>query len=198
MNLRQLPILPTIIVVVAAGIMVWLGIWQWGKIGEQEARLQQYEANAGNPELVPFPLTPEDVDRFAYRRSSLICEEILGEPRVVAGRNANDQTGYVQVATCRLGNGAQADVQLGWARGPSLVVWEGGEVTGSIEPLRTGLAKLIADPPVEGLSASAPPKKKVIDHMAYAGQWFFFALTALVIYFLAIRMKLAGRREGGD
>ena len=194
MNLRQLPIIPTFIVFVAAGIMVWLGFWQWGKIGEQEARLRQFEANAGNPELVPFPLTPEDVDRFAYRRSSLDCEALVGEPRVVAGRNANDQTGYVQVATCRLGNGGQADVQLGWARGPYAVSWEGGEVTGSIEPLRTGLAKLVADPPVEGLTASAPPKKKVIDHMAYAGQWFFFALTALLIYFLAIRKKLAGRR----
>ena len=198
MNLRQLPIVPTIIVFVAASIMVWLGFWQWGKIGEQEARLQQYEANAGNPELVPFPLTAEEVDRYAYRRSSILCVEIVGEPRVVAGRNANDQSGYVQVATGRLGNGGQADVQLGWARGPSAVSWEGGEVTGSIEPLRTGFAKLVADPPVEGLSASAPPKKKVIDHMAYAGQWFFFALTALVIYFLAIRSKLAGRREGGD
>lgn len=198
MNIRQLPIIPTIIVLMAAGIMVSLGIWQWGKIGEQEARLQQYEANAGNPELVPFPLTAADVDRFAYRRSSLNCEALVGEPRVVAGRNANDQTGYVQVATCRLKNGAQADVQLGWARGPYAVSWEGGEVTGSIEPPRTGLAKLIADPPVEGLSASAPPKKKVIDHMAYAGQWFFFALTALVIYFLAMRKKLAGRREGED
>ena len=198
MNLRQLPIIPTIVVLAAVSTMVALGIWQWGKIGEQEARLQQYEANAGNPELVPFPLTPEDVDRFAYRRSSLNCEALVGEPRVVAGRNANDQTGYVQVATCRLENGAQADVQLGWARGPYVVSWEGGEVTGSIEPLRTGLAKLIADPPVEGLSASAPPKKKVIDHMAYAGQWFFFALTALVIYFLAMRRKLAGRREGED
>ena len=62
MNLRQLPIVPTIIVFVAASIMVWLGFWQWGKIGEQEARLQQYEANAGNPELVPFPLTAEEVD----------------------------------------------------------------------------------------------------------------------------------------
>ena len=195
MNLRQLPIIPTFIVFVAAGIMVWLGFWQWGKIGEQEARLRQFEANAGNPELVPFPLTPEDVDRFAYRRSSLDCEALVGEPRVVAGRNANDQTGYVQVATCRLGNGGQADVQLGWARGPYAVSWEGGEVTGSIEPLRTGLAKLVADPPVEGLTASAPPKKKVIDHMAYAGQWFFFALTALLIYFLAIRKRLAGRRE---
>ena len=195
MNLRQLPIIPTFIVFVAAGIMVWLGFWQWGKIGEQEARLRQFEANAGNPELVPFPLTPEDVDRFAYRRSSLDCEALVGEPRVVAGRNANDQTGYVQVATCRLGNGGQADVQLGWARGPYAVSWEGGEVTGSIEPLRTGLAKLVADPPVEGLTASAPPKKKVIDHMAYAGQWFFFALTALLIYFLAIRKKLAGRRD---
>ncbi len=198
MNLRQLPIVPTIIVFVAASIMVWLGFWQWDKIGEQEARLQQYEANAGNPELVPFPLTAEEVDRYAYRRSSVLCVEIVGEPRVVAGRNANDQSGYVQVATCRLGNGGQADVQLGWARGLSAVSWEGGEVTGSIEPLRTGFAKLVADPPLEGLAASAPPKKKVIDHMAYAGQWFFFALTALIIYFLAIRSKLAGRREGED
>ena len=144
------------------------------------------------------PLTAEEVDRYAYRRSSVLCVEIVGEPRVVAGRNVNDQSGYVQVATCRLGNGGQADVQLGWARGLSAVSWEGGEVTGSIEPLRTGFAKLVADPPLEGLAASAPPKKKVIDHMAYAGQWFFFALTALLIYFLAIRSTLAGRREGED
>ena len=198
MNLRQLPILPTIIVLVAAGIMIWLGFWQWGKIGQQEARLQQYEANADNPELVPFPLTPEAVDQFAYRRSSLDCRDLVGEPRIVAGRNENDRAGYVQVVTCALEGGAQADVQLGWAGGPNAVSWAGGEVSGRIEPLRTGLAKLIADPPAEGLSASAPPKKKVIDHMAYAGQWFFFALTALVIYFLAIRKRLIIRKEGED
>nr|WP_298896849.1 SURF1 family cytochrome oxidase biogenesis protein [uncultured Altererythrobacter sp.] len=198
MNLRQLPIFPTIVVFIAAGIMVWLGFWQWGKIGYQEARLQQYEANADNPELVPFPLNPEAVDQFAYRRSSVDCRQVLREPRIVAGRNVNDQAGYVQVVTCELGNGAQADVQLGWAGGPNAVSWDGGKIVGSIEPLRTGLAKLIADPPVEGLSASAPPRKKVIDHMAYAGQWFFFALTALIIYFLAIRKKLSERREGED
>ena len=198
MNFRQLPILPTIVVLAAAATMVALGIWQWGKIGEQEARLQQYEANADNMELVPFPLTAEEVDRFAYRRSSLVCKEIVGEPRIVAGRNANDQAGYVQVVTCSLAAGAKADVQLGWSRGPKEVDWTGGEVLGSIEPLRTGLAKLIADPPIGALAASAPPKKKVIDHMAYAGQWFFFALTALVIYFLAIRGKLNERRNGED
>ena len=170
MNLRNLPILPTIIVLIAAGIMVWLGIWQWGKVGDQEARLQQYEANADNPELVPFPLNIEAVDQFAYRRSSLDCMQVVGEPRIVAGRNANDQAGYVQVVTCELANGASADIQLGWAGGPIAIEWQGGEVSGSIEPLRTGLAKLIADPPIEGLSASAPPTKKVIDHMAYAGQ----------------------------
>ncbi|HSM52948.1 MAG TPA: SURF1 family protein, partial [Erythrobacter sp.] len=27
-------------------------------------------------------------------------------------------------------------------------------------------------------------------HLAYAGQWFFFALTALVIYWIAIRKRI--------
>jgi surfeit locus 1 family protein len=27
------------------------------------------------------------------------------------------------------------------------------------------------------------------NHLMYAGQWFFFALTALVIYVLALRKK---------
>lgn len=198
MNLRQIPIIPTIVVLAAVATMIALGIWQWGKIGEQEERLKQYEANAENPELVPFPLTPDDVDRFAYRRSSLDCQRIVGEPRIVAGRNANDQAGYVQVVACALANGSQADVQLGWAGGPTAVEWDGGEVVGSIEPLRTGFAKLIAAPPIDGLAPSAPPKKREIDHMAYAGQWFFFALTALVVYFLAIRKKLSERKEGED
>ena len=36
------------------------------------------------------------------------------------------------------------------------------------------------------------------NHLAYAGQWFLFALTALVIYGLVLRQKLglgAGRRN---
>lgn len=191
--IRNLPIIPTIIVVAAAAIMVWLGFWQFGKIETQQARLDQYALAEANPVPVAFPNTPAEVDAAAYRRSSVNCTQIVGEPRIVAGRNANDVTGYVFVVSCRSPNNRIVDVQLGWMRGIQPVDWDAGVVTGIIEPLRTGGAKLVADPPVAGLNASAPPKKKVIDHLAYAGQWFFFALIALVIYWIAVRARIAKR-----
>jgi surfeit locus 1 family protein len=191
--IRQLPLIPTILVVAAAATMVWLGFWQLGKVSVQEERLQQYEVSAANPELVVFPQTPEQVDKVAYRKSSIDCAEIISEARIVAGRSARDQTGYVQVVTCKLASGGEADVQLGWTRATSPIDWRGGEVTGTIEPLRTGFAKLVADPPLAGLEANAPVKKKQIAHLAYAGQWFFFALVALMIYFFAVRSRLAKR-----
>ena len=186
---HRVPVLPTIVVLAAVAIMIALGVWQFNKAGLQDARLAQYDLALRNPELVPFPLTGEAVDRFAYRRSRIACQQIDGTPRSVAGRNANDRTGFVQVATCVLPGGGRADVQLGWAQSPEPVQWSGGTVEGVIEPLRTGLAKLVADPPVAGLEASAPPAKRKIDHLAYAGQWFFFAVTALAIYVLALKRR---------
>ena len=42
-----------------------------------------------------------------------------------------------------------------------------------------------------GLQPLAPPDPGDLpnNHLAYAGQWFFFALTALVIYILALRRR---------
>ena len=191
MGARRIPIIPTIVVVAAAAVMVALGFWQLGKVETQEARLAQFAASAQNTDLVGFPQTVEDVDRFSYRRSRLDCLQVNGEPRSVAGRNANNRSGNVLVVNCLLSNGNSADVQLGWAPGPISTDWSGGEVVGIIKPLRTGFAKLVADPPLAGLEASATPdpRSKRVGHLAYAGQWFFFALTALVIYWLAIRRR---------
>lgn len=189
MSGRKVPVLPTIVVVAAAAVMVWLGFWQLGKVDAQDARLAQYEAAEQNPAAVTFPVTADEVDRYAYRRSEVDCRQVTGEPRSVAGRNARNQTGYVLIANCTLANGQSADVQLGWSAGPIAAAWQGGRVAGTIEPLRTGFAKLVADPPVAGLEANAAPAKHQINHLAYAVQWFFFALTALVIYCLALRKR---------
>ena len=53
--------------------------------------------------------------------------------------------------------------------------------------------RIIANPPLAGLSANAVPDPSDLpnNHLAYAVQWFLFALTALVIYFLALRKRLA-------
>jgi surfeit locus 1 family protein len=50
---------------------------------------------------------------------------------------------------------------------------------------------LQAAQPVAGLAPLAPPDPSDLpnNHLAYAGQWFFFALTALVIYVLALRRR---------
>ncbi|MDP4605595.1 MAG: SURF1 family protein [Erythrobacter sp.] len=186
---RRVPIFATIIVLAAVATMIALGVWQFNKAGIQDARLKRYDIALQNRELVSFPTTKRAVDEFAYRRSRIECEKIVEEPRSVAGRNANDRTGFVQVVTCVLPDGESADVQLGWSQYPQAVQWSGGTVEGVIEPLRTGFAKLVVDPPVAGLDANAEPEKRKIDHLAYAGQWFFFALTALVIYVLAIRRR---------
>jgi len=186
---RRIPIFSTIVVIAAALTMVGLGVWQYRKIGPQEVRLAQHDVALANPELVPFPTNPSDVDRLAYRRSRIECRKTVGNARTVAGRNRSEKVGFVQIVTCELPSGEQADVQLGWTQSVEPVRWSGGEVEGNIEPLRTGLAKLVANPPLAGLEANAPPEKHKIDHLAYAVQWFFFAATALVIYVLALRRR---------
>ena len=58
--------------------------------------------------------------------------------------------------------------------------------------------RLVADPPVAGLQANAVPDPSDLpnNHLSYAGQWFLFAATALVIYVLAVRRgKSAGKDQ---
>jgi surfeit locus 1 family protein len=84
-----------------------------------------------------------------------------------------------------------ADVVLGWSRSPDPVAWSGGFVAGTIVPTGELGFKIVADPPLAGLEANAKPDPADLpnNHLAYAGQWFFFALTALVIYVLALRRR---------
>ncbi|HBM05474.1 MAG TPA: threonine synthase, partial [Erythrobacter sp.] len=50
---------------------------------------------------------------------------------------------------------------------------------------------------VAGLAPLAPPDPRDLpnNHLAYAGQWFFFALTALIIYILALRRRATRARD---
>jgi surfeit locus 1 family protein len=55
-------------------------------------------------------------------------------------------------------------------------------------------ARLFSDQPLARLELSARPDPKDIpnNHLSYAVQWFLFAATALVIYAIALRKRLAG------
>ncbi|TIX50571.1 SURF1 family protein [Alteraurantiacibacter aquimixticola] len=183
MSERKIPLIPTIIVAAAIATMIGLGIWQLGRLEEKEALLARYEAAASNAQ--PLYELPEEPLDALYRQSAFTCTQ-PGEWNAIAGRNDRDQSGYVHIISC-----PGADVVLGWARGPDRVEWAGGEVTGIIAPGGEAGWRLVADPPLAGLQPNATPDPAATpnNHLAYAGQWFFFALSALVIYVLALRRR---------
>ncbi|MEP0392134.1 MAG: SURF1 family cytochrome oxidase biogenesis protein [Erythrobacter sp.] len=184
--IRNLPIIPTVIVLAAAATMVWLGFWQLGRADEKAVLVARY-SEAGI-QIADFPVrgTGEEV---WFRRSSVDCSEILSRDPV-SGTAANGAKGWAMRVICQDGD-AGVTVDLGFTRDLRAFEWDGGMVEGVIAPG----PRLVADPPAGGLYPLAKPDPSDLpnNHLAYAGQWFFFALTALVIYFLAIRTKLIKR-----
>ena len=184
MNAR-VPIIPTIIVLAAVATMIALGVWQLGRMREKADLLARYEAAANVDDEVPFPLAGDGADAW-FRRSQISCDNVLGI-EAVSGTSANGQKGWVQRATCAVSEDTAVLVDLGYTRDIAPPEFTGGIVTGVIAPG----PRLVADPPLAGLQPMAKPDPGDLpnNHLAYAGQWFFFALTALVIYVLALRRR---------
>jgi surfeit locus 1 family protein len=191
--IRRLPVIPTILVLIAVGIMVRLGFWQLERLHEKEALLARYDGAIALSADAPFPRSGRPAGELLYRHSRLRCaSEGATAPR--SGLNAQGEAGLAHYATCRLDDGSQAQIVLGWSRDPAPRQWSGGEVTGTIAPG----PRLVADPPLAGLDPNAQPDPSDLpnNHLSYAVQWFLFALVALVIYVLALRKRLAGQGAG--
>ncbi len=190
--LPRLPLVSTLIVAGAVAVMVALGVWQLGRAEWKGDLIARYTAAAGDASAVPFPRAAGDVETALYRRSSLTCERVLST-RATAGRSDEGVSGWAHIAICMLAGGGQAEVALGWSREPRSPQWRGGQVSGFVAPAGEA-ARLVAAPAQAGLEQLAQPDPNSLpnNHLAYAGQWFFFAVTALVIYVLALRRRGAG------
>ncbi|MEZ5742946.1 MAG: SURF1 family cytochrome oxidase biogenesis protein [Sphingomonadaceae bacterium] len=191
--IARLPVIPTIVVLIAVGVMIRLGLWQMDRMQEKEAMLARYEQAAGSSESFKWPGSdPEAVAPLLFARSDLTCEKVEGLSSI-AGKNAQGESGLSITAQCRLAGGGEGLVVLGWSRSPVTPDWKGGNVAGIIAPG----PRLVADPPLAGLEANAQPDPRDIpnNHWSYAVQWFLFAGVALVIYALAVRKRLAGGGE---
>lgn len=184
MTIGKVPLVPTLVVLVAVAIMVRLGFWQLDRLAEKESLIARYQTASLLAPLsaIPADAAPEDLH---YRRAGFTCSTVSGW-RDIAGRSATDQPGYVHIAQC-----PEGEVAIGWSEGPEPVEWAGGPVTGVISPGGDAGWRLVADPPQAGLEANALPDPSDLpnNHLAYAVQWFLFALTALVIYALALRKR---------
>ncbi|MEO1730059.1 MAG: SURF1 family protein [Pseudomonadota bacterium] len=187
--IRRIPIIPTIIVLAAVATMIALGVWQLGRAEEKKLLIERYSEATENEEATSFPLggTGEAV---WFRRSEIDCRDV-GPIQPVAGRAANGAKGWAMRTNCAVSEDAAILVDLGFSPDLSKPEWDGGLVSGVIAPG----PRLIANPPVAGLEPLAKPDPGDLpnNHLAYAGQWFFFALTALVIYGFALRSRASKR-----
>lgn len=206
---RRWPVGASILVALAVATMIALGFWQLQRADEKGRLLSLYTANLGKPPT-GFPVLGPVPDAALFRQSTAPCLEVV-KWRVVGGTSTSGKSGFRQLAECRSG-----------AEGPGFVAdmgvtedaqfsphWSGGIVTGRLvnEPLDGGLLArlagrvavprpmLVSVAAAPGLMPSAPPNPDTIpnNHLAYAVQWFLFALAALVIFVLAVRK----RRRGG-
>jgi len=186
--MKRIPILPTLIVLIAVGIMIRLGFWQIARLHEKESMLARFEAVAADRTVRRWP--DGDMAPMAYSRLRLDCRSDA-PVKAEAGRNAQEQSGWAQVAPCTTPEGGKARVVLGWSSRPDPVRWSGGAVTGILLP-RDNEVIVVADPPLAGLEPNARPDPRNLpnNHLSYAVQWFAFAAIALVIYALALRKRL--------
>lgn len=189
--IKRLPLIPTIFVAVAAAVMAWLGFWQLGRADEKMQLIAAYSDGSAKAQEVAFPVSGTGEDVW-FRRSSVVCANVVSLG-AVAGTSITGQKGWAQRAVCDLGTGGSVLVDIGFARNLGAVDWDGGTVAGLIAPG----PRLVADPPQAGLQALAEPNPGDLpnNHLAYAGQWFFFAITALVMYWFAVRSRLAKRED---
>ena len=206
MTLRQLPLIPTVVVAIAVAAMIGLGIWQIDRAGEKQELIVLYRANLDKPAMAFPTIGPVPRDAM-FRRSSVTCLDVV-RWRVEGGRAAKGPSGSRYIAECRTGaEGPGALIDLGVSQDPAVKPrWAGGVATGMIttEPDHTSLIArlfdggtvlapmLISDVPAAGLRASARPSPDTVpnNHRSYAVQWFLFAAAALIIYVLALRKRL--------
>jgi surfeit locus 1 family protein len=196
----QIPLIPTILVTLAIAAMIALGLWQLlDRLPKKEAFLVQLAANPAKPPMA-FPRIPDET--LLFRRASGLCLQPTDIKLAGAGKS-----GFRAIAQCRTGaEGPGMIVQLGTTRDPmAKVAWAGGEVSGLISHAPDGRSligslfdhspqrlMLVVDKPLAGLNPNGQPDIASVpnNHLAYAGQWFFFAAIAAIIYTLALRRRL--------
>jgi cytochrome oxidase assembly protein ShyY1 len=194
--IKRIPIAATLIVLVAVAAMIGLGIWQLQRARWKESLLALY-AKAETLPPIAFPTAPTaDSQLPLFRHATGVCLRIAGQ-RASAGENRAGEPGYIHVVDCVTGaEGPGMSVEVGWSKDPNAKVnWNGGPVSGIIAPDRRTRMRLVAASAPPGLLPSAPPSLASIpnNHRSYALQWFAFALTALVIYGIALRQRLKSR-----
>lgn len=198
--MRRLPIIPTLVVALAITTMIALGIWQLHRAAWKDALLADYARAETMPavDLDPLLASGRPLPDLSFRRALVSCDARDATVTAAAGRNAADVTGQAYYVPCRTGASGEAArlrVNAGWADRPDVAqrLTVSGIVAGRLGAVAPdGPVTLVSATPASPLTAvSAPPDLAAIpnNHLSYALQWFAFALSAAVIYLLALRLR---------
>ena len=210
---RAIPIVPTIIVALAALVMVRLGFWQLHRLHEKQALLARYAANTAKPPL-PFAALFPVGDDSLYRRTSALCLNVVSW-KAEAGRAGDGTSGWRHIAGCRTGaEGPGVAVDMGISTNPAPPPWKGGPISGRLtwapsdQPLiarlfvtpRAPSPMIVSDMAAPGLKPTAQPNPADVpnNHLSYAVQWFIFAGLALIIYGVALWQRARKVALGAD
>ena len=194
---KRLPIVPTIVVLGAVVVLIWLGAWQLQRAKWKERLLARY-AQAEELPPIAFPTAPLHDDQLPlFRHATGVCLRVVGR-RAIGGENQVGEPGYVQIIDCATGTeGPGMAVEVGWSKNPNAKVnWAGGPVSGIIVPDRRSRMRLVAAGAPPGLEPSKTPDVSTASpvtpagHRGYAATWFALAVIALIIYALAVRKKM--------
>ena len=194
---KRIPIVPTIVVLGAVAVLIWLGAWQLQRAKWKERLLARY-AQAEELPPIAFPTAPLHDDQLPlFRHATGVCLRVVGR-RAIGGENQVGEPGYVQIIDCATGTeGPGMAVEVGWSKNPNAKVnWAGGPVSGIIVPDRRSRMRLVAAGAPPGLEPSKTPDVITASpvtpagHRGYAATWFALAVIALIIYALAVRKKM--------
>lgn len=193
----RVPIVSTLVVGIAVLLMLGLGVWQLYRLQTKEALLARIAANPALPEMTLLPHSTDPA--LLLRRGRIDCAAPIAITTEGAGK-----AGSRFIATCA----NAAKIQIGTSPDPQAhPMWHGASVRGTVWQApdhRIALVRwfegrdtelmLVPETPLAGLRPNAPPDPASIpnNHFAYAMQWFLFAATALGVYGIALRKRLAG------
>lgn len=192
--IKRVPVIPTIIVLAAVALIVWLGIWNLQRAKLHEAQLSSFQAAARMPPVVFPDVLKPNAQLPLYRFATGNCLRVMNW-RTSVGEDRNEEPGFVIIADCATSQGPGMSVELGWTKNPNARVnWNGGLVSGVIVPDRVSQVRLAAATTAAGLEPIATPTSTIAvtpgRNRGYAATWFALAAIALIMYVLAVRKRL--------
>src|SRR5947209_5066390 len=100
--IRQLPVVPTIVVIAAMAAMIWLGVWNLQRAKLHGAQLARYQSAARLPPIA-YPTAPVPQGKLPlYRFGTGNCLRVV-HWRTSVGENRAEEPGFVIIADCATG-----------------------------------------------------------------------------------------------